>query len=112
MIKFVIICFTLYTLIQVSWEKISFGSQKLYLSKGNFWPKPKPRLHRFGIKFRALTQLNASIFIKIGEKLQKNIKSQKIKVGGNWEELWQIFIFSCNWQSQVKYLEKIFKKKH
>ena len=56
--------------------------------------------------------MNAFIFIKIGEKLQKNIKSQKIKVGGNWEELWPIFFFSENWQSQVKYLEKIEKKKH
>ena len=31
--------------------------------------------------------MNASIFIKIAEKPQKNIKSRKIKLGGNWEEL-------------------------
>ena len=31
--------------------------------------------------------MNASIFIIIAEKLQKNIKSRKIKLGGNWEEL-------------------------
>ena len=55
--------------------------------------------------------MNASIFIKIGEKLQKNRKSQKIKVGGNWEELWPNFFFSGNWQTQVKNLEKIKKKK-
>ena len=29
----------------------------------------------------------ASIFIKIGEKLQKNIRPKKIKVKGNSEEL-------------------------
>ena len=49
--------------------------------------------------------MNASIFIKIAEKPQKNIKSRKIKLGGNWEELWPIF-FSDKWQSQEKIKKK------